>query len=324
VKLQKAATAIRYVIGIFLITFLVIKVDISNALELLRLENWRETLVGVLSLLFSLSVLQGARVHYILGKYTSTFRNTLNFILVSSFLGTFVPGSVGPDIIRVIYFKKCSGSDWKRSIYFMSIDRLAGFFFLFVVAVFGGVIMFFIDPEKANSFPPELLAKAGGIIVGVMLLIIIVLAVSYRIFVKKGTALYNQIVEVKLASLFKFLSVLMALIVLFHAFRSISVSCLLSALDVNVRLYQVLFCLALTEFISALPISVSALGVREGMLAFSLSLFSVPLEVGLSVAIVFRLFSMITVLWGGLTYLFNKKSFDFNKDTADINQMTAM
>jgi uncharacterized membrane protein YbhN (UPF0104 family) len=57
-----------------------------------------------------------------------------------------------------------------------------------------------------------------------------------------------------------------------------------------------------TLFASLVPITIGALGVREGVFAYSLSLYGVPTAVGLAVAMLNRAVVVLFGIVGGLLF----------------------
>jgi uncharacterized membrane protein YbhN (UPF0104 family) len=60
--------------------------------------------------------------------------------------------------------------------------------------------------------------------------------------------------------------------------------------------------MAVTLFASLVPITIGALGVREGVFAYSLSLYGVPAAVGLAVAMLNRVVNVLFGIVGGLLF----------------------
>ena len=180
---------------------------------------------------------------------------------------TAFPGIVGGDLLRVYYLTK-AGLEWKKATFSVFLDRalgLAGILTLLVVFTFffGGFL-----PVKLLWFVRILflLGFAGFLII------------FYYNLKKTPRELLNPLKPLTFLKAY-LLGITIQLIFLGQfVFLGKALS-----LPVPLRYYLVI--IPIVSFLSALPISISGLGVREGSLSFFFSLLNYPLEYGVSLGL---------------------------------------
>ncbi|MCK5179827.1 MAG: flippase-like domain-containing protein, partial [Candidatus Omnitrophica bacterium] len=98
---------------------------------------------------------------------------------------------------------------------------------------------------------------------------------------------------------------------LFHLVRTISVYLVMRGLHVDISIISVVWITAVVMFVQLLPISISGLGVREGMFVFLLGKYGIPSSDAMAVSFTIFGFLVIVALIGGIfeahEFLFQKK-----------------
>jgi uncharacterized membrane protein YbhN (UPF0104 family) len=304
----------KFLLGLGLLLFLFHRVNVRGVVRVMAMSDWLVAVTGVFCIVVALTVVQSARLHLLLGKKRMDFFSTFKFSLAVSFMGTWLPGSAGADIIKVYYLKTKNQMNWANSLFLVFIDRIAGIIVLLAFAVF--FIIFFFEDVNSWLFLSE--GRFGFSLVNIrwwlfffgccFFLAFFLLRKHFFVWIKK-----IKVGLISCVSLWKecdFMSLIM-LAILFNFLKSFGLWILLISFQVSTSFWYVIISFVVTAIISLVPLSIAALGVREGTLTVMLSGFGVPYEAGFAVAIVFRFCTLVVALWGWVVYFFSRDVLAF-------------
>lgn len=203
-------------------------------------------------------------------------------------LNTVMPGIVGGDILRSFLLSK-RGLSWKKASFSVILDRGYGLLGIFII-----LAMFL--PIKGYFLPYPFL-----IFLEILTYAVLVIYSSISFFlskIKSQDYLNPLCIPYNLFPIFLgfLIQVLFVLQFIFLAL----------ALRLNLKLEYFFVIIPVISFLSALPISISGLGVREGSLSYFFSLLNYPLEYGLSLGLLGYSLILISALPGLYFYLREK------------------
>jgi uncharacterized protein (TIRG00374 family) len=244
------------------------------------------TLVG-----FVLSAWRWQRVFAVFDRHVS-LRTLLEHYLAGQFVGNVLPSTIGGDVLRVSRAAKTTGSS---DVAFASvvIERLSGFVALPLLSAIG----FALEPSLLGIDRSWIAVMIAGATVAALVVIVLLAAsphVAGRFTGHQNWTRFIGAVHVGIDRIRReprrAVGVLVAALA-YQAAVLVSVYCAIHALGISVPNGAVLAFLPAVAAAQALPISLSGLGIREGLLVILLHPLGVP--TGKAVA--------IGLLWYGMT-----------------------
>lgn len=213
-------------------------------------------------------------------KIKNSYPFYLKTYLMGFSLNTVFPGIIGGDFLRMIFlFKK--GVEWKKAGLSIFFDRIFGFL--------GSLLILALSIPLLGNFLPYLfyhflLYVVYGIILGFILANIIILKIYPSEYFKPILFPYN--IKPLLLGF-----IIQNLFILQFIFLS-------KALHLNINLNYFFVIIPVVSFLSAMPLSISGLGVREGTLTYFLSLLHYSPEYGISLGLLAYSLILISALPG--------------------------
>lgn len=240
--------------------------------------------------------------------YAIPYWHLLRVYVVSGFFGTFLPSSVGADLVSMAGLSRYTGSKI-TSASLVLVDRVAGLFSLFLVAAFAAALAVFypIIPVQASwILAVAIFFGVGCLAIGISFHPAIhrlaEIMASYLPW-KAGKPLqeiydaYRQFGR-RPMMLLGIVGIAMGNHIISHGV----VYLLSRSLGLEVPFLFYLIVMPLVTVLLMLPISLGGLGVQEGALAFLLSLAGVPVVNGVGLALLIRLAWTAMTLPGGVLY----------------------
>jgi len=236
-------------------------------------------------------------------------KNLARLYLEGSFLGNFLPTSVGGDIYKYAILDKQFPNQKKNVISSMLLERGSGFLILFAVNIL--LLPFFIKIIFSDSVYASL---EMFILLGLFFILTLFFFSKYiHILIKKlpfklplYDKLYNFLLNIKqtfdrkiviITSVYSFLFVINILAgQIFY----------LKAFGVFVNPLYLLFAISIIYIIGVLPISLNSIGITEGLTVFLYGFIGISPEIALAVALSGRVCLLIANLSGGLVLLLNR------------------
>ena len=277
---------LRFAAGMALLAWLVMWVE------------WRQLLAALLScdpywaaagLAFFIAATFPAalRLKLLLPPHVLTYAVALRLTLASHFLGQLLPSGLGGDAYRSFRLKDDAGG-WIPTIGLLAVERAVSASTLILPALAWALL---------RGVPAALLPWRPGVgpwLLGglfIALALLLALAAAWR-----PARLHDRLRRVghAIGASLRRLSWTAAvwIVVLsfaFHVFRVLGTLAFLAAIGFPVELGGLVIVMATTLLASLVPVSVGALGVREGILVHGLASYGVPLAGALTVALLGRL-----------------------------------
>jgi len=262
------------------------------------------------------------------------WKRTFSLVMIGMFFNLFLLGSVGGDVLKIFYSMK-EVPQQKTAVFFrIMFDRFIGMFSLMVVTLFIGLFSF--RQLLANPVTEGLLTTVLAVFGGFVCFLIFSLVVNYfhlwkyiphwipghRTLVDIGTALSAYSSKKKALGSAFFYSILMN-IFLFGS--GIFAAYAFSALPGAPGAGPMIVVIPIVNTICNIPISLSGIGVREGLFETLLNtLYGTPKS--LAVLISLTSFSL-TVFWsliGGIFYLFYRPSSGGNSSFHEMSDQVEL
>ncbi len=246
---------------------------------------------------------QGTRISLALANY---------YYLFGAFFNSFMPTSVGGDLVRVVAASEHTG---RKSVTLASVavERLLGFFTLVPVSLVGIALTFreFQRPQLLLFL--ELIALATFVLVGVLLNERVARGIL-RFLRPVFTRIPRVDLETKLESVYdavrlygkKRRTLLVGFLISLVSRTVWIFGCYLVAVGLGmatVTMARLCTVIPLVELARMAPISLGGLGVREGTFAGLMSQYDVAATPAIILSVLFYLLSLVNGLTGGCVYL---------------------
>jgi hypothetical protein len=301
-------TALKALIGLGLLGALIWKIDWRATLGVLKniTLGWVLILLLISFVLIFISCVKWKLFLSVRAVQASLWR-LHELYLIGYFFNNFAPSNVGGDVVRGYILGEQIRSQ-SNSFGTVFLERFTGF-----VALIGMAVV-------AAAIRPELLvnrvlaAVLAGMAMGLVL--VLVLVVSRRAQDQVNRWLGRVPRKWSVDKLRRFLEVVfyfrshrgvllkaLALSVMFHVFTIVNTQASCWALGLDADFIDLAVVVPVVLSISAIPISMNALGIMEGAFVFFLALAGLGAAEALSVALVLRAKNLLLALLGGLLFL---------------------
>lgn len=241
--------------------------------------------------------------------------------LIGQFFNTFLPGSVGGDVVKIFYILKYAPNRKARAALSILMDRFIGVCVLLVLAVstFPWQVKYFQQFGELRTIMWSLSGFLGAVLLGVLIMALI----PFQKFPAQIKALWKKLPKHDVfeslvegfrhhgrAPLLTFQSIGYCILVHFSSFAM--GWCIAKSLGLEVGIFQMMVILAVVYVLMSLPVSISGHGMREFGAVLMFSVYGVitvdPVtHIGQEPAIAFSLLlfaaNLIWGLVGGLVYL---------------------
>lgn len=298
---------LRIGLGFGIIALLLTQIDLEAALRAV-LEARLELLVLGFAIVLASRLLAAVRWYLLLhGRHAAvTPFGVVRLMFVSDFVGYFMPGSIGVEVLRIYGLAKTT-ADPALSATSVVVERVVALLVLVVLVLVGAA-------SRPSALPAEI-APLAWLCLG--LLVLAVLAIMARPTRRLALRLLpgDRLARIRrgLQSVFAALdtyrsrpgliaaSLLLALV--FQLMRCASVTVGAAALGHPLPFTFIMVVYPVMLLISLLPITIAGLGVREAGYVYFLGLGGMPAEVALPLALIQRLFTVLGTLPGAWWYV---------------------
>lgn len=231
--------------------------------------------------------------------FTESMGQFLRFYYVGMFFNLFGPATLGGDLVRALYLGAAGG---RRTVAFHTVlfDRLSGLVMLVFVAV--AAIALFGRYDLPLPLVGLVAATGLGLAVGWFL----VPGLIRRFFAAQGRA--NRLLERDLKPFWEDRGLLVrtaAVSAVFHVLQAASLILLGHAVSMQVDWRYYFIFHPLVSVLSAVPVSVAGLGIREAGYVWFLQRQGVDHDTAFAFGVLWFAVLLASSLVGGLVYLWN-------------------
>lgn len=294
-----AIRVLKTAIGIALLAWLVASVDVHQIGTALQRSDARWIVAGLAA--FASATFVGiVRLQVLFRELRLTVLEATRMTIASYFFNQLLPTSVGGDAYRALRLKELTGR-WPSAIGPLLFERLAGALALLLP----GLLILVTDLSAGRLARAPLHGWPSPRMVMAVLAAAVLIAVSGLLFARHSVYLgrtsralfdaFRSLPPARMVTIF-------VLSVLHHALRVSGTAAFLAAVGHAIPFSALTVAMALTLLGSLVPITIGALGVREGILASSLAFYGVPYAAGVTVALLNRAVVVILGLAGFLVF----------------------
>jgi len=304
-------TALRVIIGVVLIAFLLWKLNLGRILEHVRAMDIRY-LIAAMATYFAFIMISAWRWQILLDrkKIVIPFGRTVAIYFISLFFNNVFPTTIGGDVTRVLYAAPERKAESLATVF---ADRIMGFIGLFIFSL-GWVlyIMVFLGRTEFLLF----------VIVGLVLLLLI----TYILFSEKVYLFFAPLVEkIKIFRIGERLSNLHKTMTDFGGAWGVITLCVIQSIvmqallafapllvlrsmgDYKLGIVPFFLYVPIINIISMIPVSFNALGVRENAYVLLFSRVGLEGAVSFTMSIISFFLVFIYSLVGGVCFIFYRR-----------------
>jgi uncharacterized protein (TIRG00374 family) len=302
---------LRPLVGLGLLAFLLWRVDWREMARIISQASAGYVLLALFIELLNMipKVMRWRALLLTQGTQASFFR-LLPIYFEGAFFSNFLPSDVGGDSMRMLRMAQFTGQG-ADAVSSVLIERLCG---LFAVLLMGAVaVLGNWRLASAGGIGFFVLGAFAAFVLGMVLLFSLQRLRSWadRLTLPWLAALVDKLVKLY-DSIYAFRShkrALLVVLALSLIFRLVSVSGLYVqslALHIPISFIWLMMILCLISVVSAVPLSLNSLGIKEGAYVFFFGLAGIVAPQALALALLSRALTLAVSLLGGVAYLLGR------------------
>ena len=283
--------------------------------EALRQANWSWLWMGV-GVFFFCTVLATVRWKILLNVQgiDMGWVRTWQLFMIGMFFNLFMLGSTGGDVVKMFLTMREARDNKAAALLSVFMDRVIGMMALIIISL--GFLYFRYDLLSHSPASSALLTTLLWLLAAAVVVIVVMFvgsALGWVHYLPKWTPLRGRIVEVSAACHMYakgWRQTIWAFLVSFPLFAMFFITfyCAARAFTDKLGLVDVFSVLPIVAVITAIPISVSGIGLRESLFVSLLAPFGVGAAVATLISVTGFLINTVGSLAGGLVFLFYRSS----------------
>jgi uncharacterized protein (TIRG00374 family) len=296
------------VVLLFLLFRVVLNIDFGATVALIR-DADPTLLLAALVVYYLTFPLRGGRWWYVLRKVGTfiKFWVATEILFLSWFVNCLVPAKLG-DLYRAYLLKGNFGGSASRTVGTIFVERIADIVVIFGLALAAGFWSF-----RGRARPEvDFIFVAAFLLVAILVALLLVLRFAghhlERLLPGRAAGFYSRFREGSTRALTpRAVSVLGSVTILIWLAEGLRVFFVIKALDlpdVQLGISAAVFVALVAALLTAIPLTPAGIGFVEAGIVGALSLYGVPPESAVAVALTDRAISILSVVvLGGLDYL---------------------
>jgi len=302
---------LRFLIAFFLMYLILKQIDFAPIIQHIKTINYFWLAISFLLalLLIYFNALRWKillRTHSVDAGIWKLYR----VYLIGFFFNNFLPSSIGLDTVRTVYMKEHGLKEVASSVL---VERFIGITALFFYSFIGAVIIGYMKMGMK-------LVLYASILLIIMIIIFImsfnkkflikfkplVLKIKYKNIGKEIITFYNLFFEFANNKKKMFLAFVISMLMQTTIIAINIVIAKMYSIQMNYIFFFVY--IPIISVLSMVPISINALGVREGSYVYFFSRIGIAKEISLLFSLTYLAITAITSLIGGIMFPFEKSS----------------
>ena len=295
--------------------------------EALRQANWNWLWIGV-GVFFLCTILATVRWKILLNVQgiDMGWLRTWQLFMIGMFFNLFMLGSTGGDVVKMFLTMREARNNKAAALLSVFMDRVIGMMALILISL--GFLYFRYDvlshsPASSALLTTLLWLLAAAVVVTVGMFV--GSAFGWVHYLPQWTPLRGRIVEVSAACHMYakgWRQTIWAFLVSFPLFAMFFITfyCAARAFTDLLGLVDIFSVLPIVAVITAIPISVSGIGLRESLFVQLLAPFGVGAAVATLISVTGFLINTVGSLAGGLVFLFYRSSTDESINLRDMQK----
>ena len=238
----------------------------------------------------------------------ASFYQTVRLFWIGLLFSQFLPSNFGGDAMRIYYLSKLS-DDITNAMNSVFLDRVIGLLSLSILVLATTTIIMI----EAKPILVHFQTYFFGLL-ALCFLFLLVMAIFkqfiHHTFSSRILSFFHQFLVDLYQLIYPTLIALKIWVLSFciHFITVLSMFVLTISLSIDISPFHLLWATPLTLLFSAVPITISGWGVREGLMVLSLGAVGIAYEASLALSILFGLMLALIVVPGLVFWIFNKSN----------------
>lgn len=268
-------------LGIGLVAILISLLDVNVLIETISKAN-------IFYLIFSFGLflfynfLFAFRFYTIINKKIK-FYEIFKMNFASNIFTNILPTSIGGDAYKAMYIKK-NLTNWTNSIYFIFVERVLG---LLSLLFLGLCCLLFNFDILANIYQDKI--NLNKTLLYLFIIVSFILMILFYIFKDR---LKHFLISIEKLDKIIVINVFMQSLFI-HLVRVMYIYLILLSFDITLSLDKIIIVIVAVSLISVFSITVGAIGVKEGVMAYGFKIFGLTTEIGFATSLIERLFGIL-------------------------------
>ena len=297
-----AITGLKAVVTLGALAAVASRIELQSVWETISVFPlaWIPALATLLAASLVFGTLKWQVVLHGLGR-TVTWIHLARLFWIGLFFNTFLPGRTGGDIVRAVSLARSDSSRLRatstsRAIASVAVDRGLNLLALLLI----GAIAAIFDQHLQLSIKQMIWATTASVSAGLVMVVRLRSEIASR-----APERFRQTIESFLTGSWDLFGLLKAgsLAIAVQITMVLTNICAARAMGLNVTDIQLFIAIPLTAIITAIPVSINGLGIREAAYATLLALFGVPAEQAVALSLVMTAAIVGWSLIGGLIFV---------------------
>ncbi len=297
---HRSTIFIKAAISVALLTAILVRVDWHQLADSFkRLEPI--PLTGAVLSFAVVAGLEALRLQVALRAHNLSFGESLRLHLIGVLFGNFLPGQTGGDVYRVVAIRRLERSTARAASVIVVLRGLA----LMTTLAVAMLAAHWILPKLIRHLPPSvtltrsfpLPVTLSALLAIALLTILLARAPRWREGLWRFTRTFLAVLQSFSLSQLAALVLLSALVT---ALRGIVLALLLHSAAVSMTIAAAIFIAALSQLSGLIPLTLSGLGIREGVIVGLLTLAGVSYEPSVLTAILGRALQIVMAVVGAI------------------------
>ena len=309
---SKVQLAVELILGVLVISFILSKVNLSEAIAILHKIDTFLLFVSILLYIFTILITAYGLKALFDSIASLTFMRWLKYYMITFSLGLVLPGRTGE--FSIVYFMKKNNIEIGSTTALVIIDKLITLIIFGLVTLLG---LFTI-------------LNSGELYVG-LIAVLLILFVGCLIFSNLGKKLFNKILgkySLNFASFHETSRMLLAshkdklminilVTIARPILNGLLIVILFASFDYNVSLFYAIIISSIALIASLVPLTPNGLGIREGVGLLLFSKIGVPFEASISMYLLILIMNYLTGALGVLYYFCTREK---NLEISSVEQ----
>jgi uncharacterized protein (TIRG00374 family) len=309
---NRIKTAIKFIITLMVLYFLIQKVRIQDIYILLKNISFRYVVI-----LLTINVIMVAISCYKWQIFLRAsgadipVRTLMVYYYIGYFFNNLLPSSIGGDVARMYLLGK-NMNDHTKSISTVFLERYTGVIALIALAIVAAALNKRIALQPAIIVPLSIMAvvMVGSLVFfsydGIKIRIYKLFDYKFLSSVKnKFDGFYQSVYYFR--KQWNIIGYSMFYSFLFHIMTIINTLASCWALNIFPDFYSLAVTVPIILFVTMIPITIGSIGLWEGAFAYFFVQIGIPAADGIAVALILRAIAIMMGLLGGLFYVFRRQ-----------------
>lgn len=263
---------------------------------------------------------------------TVSWWQALQLCLVGQFFNAFLLGSTGGDVVKIYYVTRATPEKKAAAALSVVVDRIFGLMVLLLIALgfcFAQYAFLTSQKEAADAVYATLTIAAGAVVFGLASSQFTAIRTAFQ---KMGWweklplhGVLDHLITAyeRYGSAWRSNGACVLISIANHSFNFVLAYCIALALGFQVPLWPFISTLPIFFLLSSLPISISGLGVREGLAIILLKLVGIDNDHAVTFSLTFFAVMLAWSLVGALFYLRYQTPVELPRDPTPVDAEVA-